>query len=1396
MVNRKSFAIYSLCFLLLPLLVFFIVNINNFDFRSQAGSATRLADNVAKADLNFDNKISISDYTIWVSYYTKYAKDKSLYNEIADINKDKSISIKDYTEWINSYREFLSGKGLISVDVELSIETSTILVGESTTATAKIIIEDGNIEDIKGWELEDTSVAKLSGDSNSTIQTITGIKKGITSITVITSSGATASLPITITDPGAIRTPVNPEPANISINLPNGENAYVDDYIALEVILSGGINDSIRSFESSNPNVIDTPTTLESNQKLLAKRPGIAKITVKTINGAEKTVTLTVIEKSKAAISIKVNKNTVYEGETIDLEVTLTGGTNDSISKWESSNPDVINIPTTLDSKQTLEAKKEGTTEFTIYTKNGGEKSITLTVEKKIEPATISVKFKNNKTTVYIDETIEFEVTLTGGTNDSISKWESSNPEVIGIPATLDGKQTLKAKSEGRTNFTIYTANGGKYTEVLTVMEKPAPTPASISVKFDKKEAYEGEFISFEVTLKGGTDDSISDWEVSDSKIIKVPTTISSKGSLEALKKGTTVFTIYTANGGKFTETLTVKEREKATLSISPEKNEINAGSYTRVKVTMTGDSSDKIDTFEATTDGGCTIETQTTEKKDDSLTVVVNGTCTGTITIKVKTKNNVTAQAYISVLQPANTKQITYHNYNMYIPQNWQSKEAAIGSYYYGLEFTLPTGTVVKSRIISIENLEDIKNNSSKIANLLSTGKLGSLDSSFGTGQITGQGVKTHTDGSEYYYFDSRRMQSSVKYLYIPTPDGILFEVAIKSNSANSEVDSILDVFRTATVSKSIEESTTTRTIMIYMAGSNLETDNCIATYALNAILPSDVDYTKTKILVYTASTDSWCNSIIQSTENAIYELTETGLKKLKKYSKSPVGTTDNFQTFLDYAYENYKADKYMLLMYNHGAGAYGLMVDSGTNDLLSANEMADGLKNSKLIKDNKKFETIVFHTCLNSNIELLSYIYPYTDYIIASEEISWGAPGTSEFEIINKIENLSPIDYGKKYIDLYKSMVEAYNREYPIANDLTYALLDASKIEAIVEDTNDFFTDVNSSYTANRSTISNLRRSTYEYGKLEGQSGSYYHVDLKNITSGMSNISSTKANKLINDIQSAVLYNLSTKKYSNGLSIYFPTIQAEFQYTESNYNYSGLYSKSFSQYVDFIKKYLASGYSSYSVPTFTASTINSTNNSITLNLSEEQLNSFINAEVVFYKKMADGTYKKVLQSDNVELINNTLVSPFSDIGLIKHKNSTDEYIFTKYIKDCDLYIGYGTINNKDMTSSLDIEYYLTNQMYPKLSGGYVLSGNNIQANPKIPVKLTSWYTIATQTPIYDSQLNDTNINANQTIKTNDVNLERKELSTIKDAGDIYYSFLIQDTYGNTINTDLEILK
>ena len=1306
---KKNFIIaYFLCFLLLPLLVFLTTNITNFDFRSLAGSLTRLSDDVAKADLNTDKRISIADYAIWISYYTKYAHNKGDFNEIADLNKDNSISISDYAEWINAYKKFTNGEGIISVNVELSIKSSSITIGESTLATANVTIDNGNKEEIKEWTIEDSSIAYLSGNSHSTTQTITGTKKGITNITVTTSSGATASLPIEIKNIEREEPIIEPEPAKISIDFPNG--------------------------------------------------------------------------------------TTVYKGEYIIIEVTLSGGTNDTISKWESSNPNVIDIPTTLSTTQKLLAKNAGTTEFTIYTINGAQKSTTLTVtEKPVEkkPAKISASYPNG-TTTYVGEYITLEIMLLGGTNDSISGWESSNPDVIDIPTTLDNNQKLLGKKIGKTVFTIKTANGGESSTTLTVIEKQAPTPATISVNFPNgTTAYVGEYISLEVTLTGGTNDSISDWESSNPDVIDTPVTRAKNQKLLAKKVGTTEFTVHTTNGGKYTETLTVKERERSELAISVENSRINVGSYTTVHATLTGDGSDKIVSFEAKTTGTCTIDTQISQKTDRNLSAIVNGTCSGTITVTVKTEKGATAQAFITVIYSSNSNEITYRNYKMSIPKNWTYEEVEL--YVYSMHFTLPTGTELRARVISIENLEDIKINPQKIATFLASDKFGL----YGTSQVTNQGTKKYTDGSEYYYFDMRTTSTTVKYLYIPTPDGILFEVAIISSSPDSEVDSVLQVFRTATVNKSIESSNFTRTIMMFMAGSDLETEYCVDSYTLNGLLPSEIDYSKTNILLYTASTDYWCNSIIKSTENAIYKLTDTGLQKLKTYNKSAIGSSDNLKTFINYVYDNYKADKYDLIMYNHGGGPFGLMSDSSTKDVMTAQEMADGLKKSNLIKD-RKLDSITFHTCLNGNLELLSYIYPYTNYIIASEELTISYTGYSTLEFINYTDNLDTVEFGKKFVTAYKSMIDKakslggfkYN-----SMDFTYAILDSSKIGTIVSDTEDFFTDVNNAYKTNQSTISQVRNSTYQYGIIDNTTlaGNYVStVDLNNIVNGMKNISSTKASKLMNDIKSSVLYNLSTRGLSNGLSIYFPTSRTYFQENEQNYGYSSLYSQKFPQYYNFIKKY--NGYSaSYAFASIGTPEKDDSKDTISLTLSEDQINTLFNAEITFYKQLSDGSYQKILQSDNVKLLDNSLVASLKDIGVIKQKDDNNKYIFTKYISKDDLYVGYGSVSNKDKTTSKDIEYYLTNQRYPKLYGGYMLSSQNISVSPKIPVILSSWDSIITHTNTYNSSLKDTYKSTEHIIKINDIYLEKIDFKTLYPEDNFYYVFSIQDVNGNIVNTALE---
>lgn len=81
-------------------------------------------------------------------------------------------------------------------------------------------------------------------------------------------------------------------------------------------------------------------------------------------------------------------------------------------------------------------------------------------------------------------------------------------------------------------------------------------------------------------------------------------------------------------------------------------------------------------------------------------------------------------------------------------------------------------------------------------------------------------------------------------------------------------------------------------RTFMIYMIGSNLETDHGIASADLAAIDPDLIDLENVNILLYTGGTKRWHN-FISNEENAIYQLKEDGFEKIKTYDKKNMGGT-----------------------------------------------------------------------------------------------------------------------------------------------------------------------------------------------------------------------------------------------------------------------------------------------------------------------------------------------------------------------------------------------------------------------------------------------------------------------------------------------------------------------
>ena len=229
-------------------------------------------------------------------------------------------------------------------------------------------------------------------------------------------------------------------------------------------------------------------------------------------------------------------------------------------------------------------------------------------------------------------------------------------------------------------------------------------------------------------------------------------------------------------------------------------------------------------------------------------------------------------------------------------------------------------------------------------------------------------------------------------------------------------------------------------RTIMIYMSGSDLESK-----------------------AGYTGGSSKWHNNLINSTENAIYELKDNGFSKIKSYSQKNMSTSDTLEDYLKYVYENYKTDKYDLIVWDHGGAWQGAVSDDfNKGDYLELSEFNSALSNSPF-KDNK-LEAVIFKTCLNSSYEVGVTLAPYANYLVGSEEVTFAGNIVYALDFLNDIDgDTDPITIGEMFADSY------YNNTVVKGNlvnrkVMAFSVVDLTKIDTLTEEIGNFFNGINS--------------------------------------------------------------------------------------------------------------------------------------------------------------------------------------------------------------------------------------------------------------------------------------------------------------------------------------------
>lgn len=232
--------------------------------------------------------------------------------------------------------------------ITLSSKTLSLSKGKYRQLNASL---STGATDTVTWSSSNKKVATV--DKNGVI---TALKKGTATITAKTSGGKKATCKVTVT------VPADDIYLTTSVNIKKGSTKTLTPTVFPE-----SSNEKI-TWSSSNKKVV----TVDKNGKIKGIKTGTATITAKTASGKKATCKVTVVNKTKKAATVKLNKTTLSlsRGDYQQLKAQLTKGATDTVT-WKSSNKKVV----TVDKNGVIKAVKKGTATITVKT-SGGEKAV------------------------------------------------------------------------------------------------------------------------------------------------------------------------------------------------------------------------------------------------------------------------------------------------------------------------------------------------------------------------------------------------------------------------------------------------------------------------------------------------------------------------------------------------------------------------------------------------------------------------------------------------------------------------------------------------------------------------------------------------------------------------------------------------------------------------------------------------------------------------------------------------------------------------------------------------------------------------------------------------------------------------------------------------------------
>ena len=237
---------------------------------------------------------------------------------------------------------------------------------------------------------------------------------------------------------------------------------------------------------------------------------------------------------------------------------------------------------------------------------------------------------------------------------------------------------------------------------------------------------------------------------------------------------------------------------------------------------------------------------------------------------------------------------------------------------------------------------------------------------------------------------------------------------------------------------------------VLIYMVGSNLESQNSLGTQDLHEIgdaIAAEKEDTGVKILLETGGCKKWDDDYeISPDKIQRFEVGAHKLKLLDELELSNMSKPETLADFMNWGINAYPAAHYDLILWNHGGGS---ILGFGADEQFSGYMMRLQQLKKAFEAIGRHFDFIGFDACLMGTMETAYMLAPFADYLIASEEMEPGNGWyyTNWVKLLLEDPDISPEKLGRKIVDDFASSNEKNNEIY------TLSLIDLKQIEKVYD-------------------------------------------------------------------------------------------------------------------------------------------------------------------------------------------------------------------------------------------------------------------------------------------------------------------------------------------------------